>query len=113
MRNRCENIQTRTENPDGALPRAAEASETWNSSNSTLWLRDASYIRLKTLTLGYTFRQNRFFKKLGISSLDLTLTGYNLLTFSPMKFEDPETVADNSGQYPLVKTYNLGLNINF
>lgn len=101
------------ENPDGALPRAAEASETWNSSNSTLWLRDASYIRLKTLTLGYTFRQNRFFKKLGISSLDLTLTGYNLLTFSPMKFEDPETVADNSGQYPLVKTYNLGLNINF
>lgn len=101
------------ENPDGTLPRAAEASEGWNSSNSTLWLRDASYIRLKSLSFGYTFGSNRFFRKLGISSLGLTFTGYNLLTFSPMKFEDPETVADNSGQYPLVKSYNIALSINF
>ena len=100
-------------NTDGTLPRAAETSETWNSANSTLWLRDASYIRLKSLTFGYTFSQNKFFKKLGINSLALTFTGYNLLTFSPMDFEDPETVANNSGQYPLVKTYNIGLNINF
>lgn len=101
------------QNTDGTLPRAAENSETWNSANSTLWLRDASYIRLKSLTFGYTFSQNRFFKKLGINSLALTFTGYNLLTFSPMDFEDPETIANNSGQYPLVKTYNIGLNINF
>ena len=101
------------ENTDGTLPRAAETSESWNSQNSTLWLRDASYIRLKSLAFGYTFGRNKFFKKIGINSLSLTFTGYNLLTFSPMDFEDPETVADNSGQYPLVKTYNIGLNINF
>lgn len=101
------------ENPDGTLPRAAETSEGWNSSNSTLWLRDASYVRLKELTLGYTFSQNNFFRKLGINSLEVFFTGYNLLTFSPMKFEDPETVANNRGEYPLVKTFNLGLNINF
>ena len=101
------------ENPNGTLPRAAETSENWNSLASTLWLRDASYIRLKSLTFGYTFPSNKFFKKLGINSLGLSFTGYNLLTFSPMDFEDPETVADNSGQYPLVKTYNIALNINF
>lgn len=100
-------------NQDGTLPRAAETTENWNSSPSTLWLRDASYIRLKSLILGYTFSGNRFFKKVGISSLGLTLTGYNLLTFSPMDFEDPETITDNLGQYPLVKTFNLGININF
>lgn len=102
-----------TENPGGTLPRAAETSEGWNSSNSTLWLRDASYFRLKTLTVGYSFPQNRFFKKIGVNSLELLFTGYNLLTFSPMKFEDPEMVSNNRGEYPLVKTFNLGLNINF
>ena len=101
------------ENPNGTLPRAAETTEQWNSAPSTLWLRDASYIRLKSLTLGYTFASNKFFKKLGISSLGLTFTGYNLLTFSPCKFEDPEAVADNLGLYPLIKTFNFGLNINF
>ena len=101
------------ENPQGTLPRAAETSEGWNSSNSTLWLRDASYIRLKSLSVGYRFSDNKFFRKLGISSLELLFTGYNLITFSPMKFEDPETVSNNRGEYPLVKTYNLGLNINF
>ena len=101
------------ENPDGTLPRASEASEKWNSEDATLWLRDASYIRLKSLSLGYTFNDSRFLSKIGVKSLGVMFTGYNLLTFSPMDFEDPESVADNNGSYPLVKTYNIGININF
>ena len=102
-----------TENPNGTLPRAAEKSEAWNSSPSTLWLRDASYIRLKSAQFGYTFGRNKFFDRLGINSLNLSFTGYNLLTFTSLTFQDPETVSNNDGVYPLVKTYNLSLNINF
>ena len=51
--------------------------------------------------------------KLGISSLELTLSGYNLLTFSSLKHIDPETNPDRFGDYPLVKLYSLGLNVNF
>ena len=41
-------------------------------------------------------------------------TGYNLLTFSKMTLQDPEAASKSSnGQYPLVKTYNMSLNITF
>ena len=102
-----------TENPNGTLPRAAEKSEAWNSAPSTLWLRDASYIRLKSAQFGYTFGRNKFFDRLGINSMNLSFTGYNLLTFTGLTFQDPETVSNNDGVYPLVKTYNIALNINF
>ncbi|MDD7559929.1 MAG: TonB-dependent receptor [Porphyromonas sp.] len=95
------------------LPRPAEKSESWNSENSTLWLRDASYLRLKTVRLGYTFDHPKFLQPVGVKRLDITLSGYNLLTFTPLKEMDPETVANNQGNYPLVKTVTLGLNINF
>ena len=102
------------ENQLGAkYPRAAETSESWNSAPSTLWLQDASYIRLKNLTVGYTIKNKDFLKKLGISSLGITFSGYNLLTFSPMKYIDPESITNNNGKYPLVKLYNFGLNLNF
>lgn len=94
-------------------PRAAETSETWNSEASTLYLRDASYIRLKTISLGYTFSKKRFLKAIGANSLGLSLTGYNLLTFSPLDILDPESMGNNEGAYPLVKVYSLGVNINF
>ena len=102
-----------TENPNGTLPRAAEKSEAWNSAPSTLWLRDASYIRLKSAQFGYTFGRNKFFDRMGINSMNLSFTGYNLLTFTGLTFQDPETVSNNDGVYPLVKTYNIALNINF
>ena len=103
--------------PDNQLgakyPRPSETSESWNSSPSTLWLQDASYLRLKNLTVGYTIRNNDFLKKIGINSLGITFSGYNLLTFTPMKYVDPESVTSNAGKYPLVKLYNFGLNLNF
>ena len=99
---------------DGTLPRFTKTNYPWNSMNSTLWTVDASYLRLKSASFGYTFSRNRFFDKLGISSLGLMFTGYNLLTFSKMKLQDPEaTSRDSDGQYPLVKTYNLAINISF
>lgn len=94
-------------------PRPSEESESWNSEPSTLWLKDSSYLRLKSLNVGYTINRNEFLKKLGISSLSLTFSGYNLLTFSPLKYIDPEGVTNRFGDYPLVKLYSFGLNLNF
>ena len=99
---------------DGTLPRFTKTNYPWNSMNSTLWTVDASYIRLKSASFGYTFSRNKFFDKLRISSVSLMFTGYNLFTFSKMTLQDPEAKADDSdGEYPLVKTYNIALSITF
>ena len=99
---------------DGTLPRFTKTNYPWNSMDSTLWTVDASYLRLKSASFGYTFSKNRFFDKVGIKSLGVMFTGYNMLTFSKMKLQDPEaTSSDSDGQYPLVKTYNLAINITF
>ncbi len=102
------------ENQLGAkYPRAAEESETWNSDLSTLWIKDATYLRLKSLNIGYTITGKEFLKKVGINSLGINFSGYNLLTFTPLKYIDPEVITNNSGDYPLVKLYSFGLNLNF
>ncbi|MDD3968284.1 MAG: SusC/RagA family TonB-linked outer membrane protein, partial [Proteiniphilum sp.] len=98
---------------DAVYPRPAEESESWNSEPSTLWLQDASYIRLKSLNIGYTITDHRYLKKMGIHSLGISLSGYNLLTFSSLKYLDPESNPDRFGDYPLIKLYSFGLNFSF
>ena len=102
------------DNQGGTYPRPSDITDynNWNYNSSTLWLMNSSYIRLKNLTVGYTFTDAAL-KKAGISSLGITLSGYNLLTFTNLKFVDPESVPNNQGAYPLVKLYSLGVNINF
>jgi hypothetical protein len=51
--------------------------------------------------------------KVGIKKLGISLTGYNLLTFTPLDFIDPESLTNNNGAYPLVKVYSVGLNVTF
>lgn len=107
----CEWAPARTE---GTLPRMTKLNWAWNAKNSTLWTVDASYLRLKSASLGYTFSNNKALAKAGISALSIMFTGYNLFTVSPMKLQDPEARADDAdGEYPLVKTYNIGINITF
>ena len=99
---------------DGTLPRFTKTNYPWNSENSTLWTVDASYLRLKSASFGYTFSRNKFFEKLGIGSVGIMFTGYNIWTWSKMTLQDPEAKSsDSDGTYPLVKTYNIALNINF
>ena len=99
---------------DGTLPRFTKTNYPWNSEDSTLWTVDASYLRLKSASFGYTFTRGKLIKKLGIGSVGLMFTGYNILTFSKMTLQDPEAKSSSSsGTYPLVKTYNLALNVNF
>jgi hypothetical protein len=83
-----------------------------NYANSTLWVRDASYIRLKNIEIGYNFKVNSL-KKIGVKSLRVFGNGYNILTFDNLKVLDPEEKGNSGGDYPLTKIFNVGLNIQF
>jgi TonB-linked SusC/RagA family outer membrane protein len=83
-----------------------------NSKNSDFWLRDASYVRLKTLEMGYNFKSD-FLKKMGISNFRAFLNGTNLITISKLDITDPESRTGSDSVYPLTKLYNLGFRVNF
>ena len=94
-------------------PRFSKTSLLHNYKDSSLWVRDASYLRLKTMKIGYTFRSKGFLKTLGITRLNIYLSGYNLLTFDKIKYFDPETKINNDILYPITQTYNFGVVVNF
>ena len=96
-------------------PRFSVSDNSHNYVTSTYWLEDASYLRLKNVEIGYTWR-NPFFKRIGISSLRLYANGSNLLTWADLlPGEDPESpmMDTNNEPYPVTRTYNLGVSINF
>ncbi|MGZ3860164.1 MAG: SusC/RagA family TonB-linked outer membrane protein [Flavisolibacter sp.] len=92
----------------------------------TRYLQNASYVRLKNLTIGYSLPLKAV-QRLKLSSVRVYLTGQNLWTYSPMfkitKNFDPEVIEGsdpeiNSGggdgfSYPMQKTFTLGASINF
>ena len=95
------------------FPRYSENSAPYNTKNSSLWAKDGSYLKLKTLQIGYTFTDKAVLKKLGISQLGITCSAYNLLTLDHFKIQDPESKPNERNTYPITKTYSLGLNITF
>ena len=82
-----------------------------NNQVSTWWLRDGTYLRLKTAELGYTLPQ-KLTQKLGIENLRFYISGINLLTFSAFDMWDIEMGGNGLG-YPIQRTFNIGLNVNF
>ena len=93
-------------------PRATIDNALNNYATSTLYEKDAKYLRLKTLQVAYDFHLP-FMKKLGLNQLQLSFSGYNLLTFTPYIWGDPEARASGSPSYPLQKTYTFSLKVGF
>jgi hypothetical protein len=84
---------------------------------SNRWRKDASYLRLKSIELGYTIPK-KYILPIGLSNVRISISGYNLLTFcdSFVKPFDPEKIegAYSAGWvYPLTKSYNINLNMTF
>jgi TonB-linked SusC/RagA family outer membrane protein len=87
-------------------------------AESEMWRKDASYFRLKSMDLGYTFRNQSWMKKIGIDNFRVYVNGHNLITWADdfVKPFDPEKIegAYSAGlTYPLQKSYNMGINITF
>lgn len=102
------------ENPsqDSEYPRATFTNGSQNYATSTLYEKDSKYLRLKTAEISYNF-DFPFMKTIGLSRLQLAVNGYNLLTFTPYLWGDPETRASNAPSYPLQRTYTASLRLGF
>ena len=100
------------ENPNGNFPRLSLTSQT-NYAFSSFWLQDASYVRLKNLTLAYTL-PSEVISCIGLSFAQVYLTGENLFTISGLdKGLDPESGNSRGWSYSNVRKISCGLKLTF
>ena len=99
-------------NPNAKYPRLSYGGNSNNYRASSYWLRDMSYLRLKTLEIGYTLPKS-VVNRIHINNMRFYLVGQNLLTFSKFDLWDPEMGSTNGSQYPVAKSVTLGLTVNF
>ena len=97
---------------DATYPRITRTDQT-NFVTSSFWVQDASYVRLKNLTLGYSIPQT-LLSKINIASAKVFLTGENLLTFTGLDGGlDPEEGNERGWSYGNVKKVSIGLKVSF
>ncbi|MDP4209250.1 MAG: TonB-dependent receptor [Bacteroidota bacterium] len=82
-----------------------------NRQTSTWWMRSGSFLRLKSLEVGYTL-PDKLTKRVHITKCRVYFNGLNLYTWSAFKLWDPE-LGGNGFAYPIQKVFNLGLNVTF
>ena len=108
-------------NPSAKLPRATTGDPNDNDRLSDRYIEDGSYLRVKNITLGYTFPKNCL-QKANIEALRVHVNIQNLLTFTKYTGYDPEIGAStasanvmglDNGRYPSPTVYSLGVNISF
>ncbi|MCG9793726.1 SusC/RagA family TonB-linked outer membrane protein [Flavobacterium algicola] len=111
------------EGTSNTIPRASFSSTNNNSQLSSRFVKDGSYLRLKNVQIGYSFPES-FLSKSFLSKLRLYVAAQNLLTITKYDGLDPEAGVDPSqnspldigidrGRYPSIRSYTLGLDINF
>ncbi len=100
------------DNRNAQFPRLA-FNETNNIQSSSFWMKNAAYMRVKNLQVGYTFSKN-LLRKTPISNLRVYFSGDNLLTFDKFwKGFDVEAPVGNGGYYPQMQTFSFGLDLSF
>ena len=92
-------------------PRLSEIPIHNNQRASTWWLRNGSFLRLKTAEFGYTIPE-KISQRAGMSMFRIYVSGVNLLLWSKFKMWDVEMAGNGLG-YPIQRVFNLGININF
>jgi hypothetical protein len=106
---------------DGNTNRANRKSQGDNGRTSTWHIEDGSYLRLQNLYLGYNLPK-KLLSKVNINSAKVYLSGTNLVTWTNYSGYNPEVSQDSQGSlargldygnYPLPKTYTVGINLSF
>lgn len=98
------------ENRDGEWPRLGGVSN--NRAETSFWVDNLSYVRLKNLQLGYSFSA-ALLRKVSVKNCRLFVSAENIATITSFRGLDPEKTGDRNDMYPLVKSYSLGLNMSF
>ncbi|CAM3815151.1 SusC/RagA family TonB-linked outer membrane protein [Sphingobacterium prati] len=100
-----------TENPNASYPRLSFGDNINNFRESTFWLKNGQYLRLKTLDIGYTLPKH-LTNRIKANTIRIFLVGSNLLTWSKFKLWDPELATPRGEDYPLPKSFTFGINVN-
>jgi hypothetical protein len=103
------------EHTDARLPIVTESTGgTDNFRQSDFWLQNGSFLRLKNVQLAYEI-PHAWLEKVKISRLSVYVNAQNALTFTKYKDFDPETIVNYNSlyHYPMLKTYNVGVNVDF
>lgn len=96
---------------DGYYPAVLNGSSPNNFRRSTYYMRDAGYLRLRNAEIGFSLSKQTC-EKLKLKSVRLFANGMNLYTWDKVKIMDPESNS-GTGAYPLQRSVNLGLQVNF
>lgn len=99
------------ENPDAKYPAATgEWSENYGAAGSTFWIRNGAYLRLKNLNISYTLPK-QWYQNWGVNTVQIFGNGTNLFSIDGIDEMDPEQ--DSMDSYPIMRSFTVGLNINF
>ncbi len=99
-------------NPEGTYPRLTTTQGSNNFENSTFWLANTSFFRLKNAELSYTFGYNKPIST-RLKTIKVFTRGMNILTISKIKELDPEVLGAGVNNYPLFSTYTVGVSVMF
>ena len=108
-------------NPGASIPRASINDPNDNDAWSSRYIEDGSYVRLKNITLGYTF-DTKLIRKIGLSNLRLSVSATNLLTITGYDGYDPEIGAStasanvfglDNGRYPSPTSVSCAVSVSF
>lgn len=108
-------------NPNTTIPRFAQTDNNTNDRMSDRWIEDGSYVRIQTITVGYTLPTS-LLNRVKVNSMRVYVKGQNLYTFTNYSGYDPEVGAFNQdplmqnidmGRYPSPRVYTVGANITF
>lgn len=101
---------------DVFYPRLAYGSDKDDNYNnfqpSTWWLKDMSFLRLKTLQISYNLPK-AWVSKAHLKNAAVYMMGTNLFTLSKFKLWDPELNTNNGDKYPNISSYSIGVNFTF
>ena len=93
-------------------PRLSESTNTNNSRASTWWKKDMSFLRLKSIELGYSIPQS-VTRKIHAKSIRFFVSGNNLFYLSKFKLWDPELDTVDGLKYPSMRSLMVGFDLNF
>lgn len=99
------------DNTNAKYPAVINGNNSNNYQLSTLYMRDASYLKLKNAEIGYKM-PSKLMKRINIEGVRFFVNGINLLCFDKIKITDPEQDG-GTGNYPQQRTINLGVQVNF
>ena len=97
------------DDPNASYPRLSATRNAYNMENSTFWVKNTSYLRLKNIELSYAL-PHKWLTPIKVSGIKVFVNAFNAVTITPLKHWDPEVL---SGYVPALKAYNVGLNIQF